>query len=67
MGGEVFAYLQEKGTTVTAAPPKHQNENGLVEQNWRTIDRMARSWLSAALLSIEFWYHAVKRAADVSN
>ena len=67
MGESVELYFTPLGTTIESAPPKHQHKNGLVERNWRTVIRMARSWLSSALLPSSFWYHAVKRAIEVTN
>ena len=67
MGQAPRRYLHSIGTQVEAAPPRHQNQNGLVERNWRSVIRMARSWLTSALLPSSFWYFAIKRAVETSN
>lgn len=67
IGGAFRNLFVEKGTNVLAAPPKSQNENGLVERSWRSIVRMARGWLASSLLPASFWFYAVKRACEVSN
>jgi len=67
IGGKVKEYLTDKGGSVEAAPSGRQNQNGLVERHWRTVVRMARSWLSSALLPSEYWWFAIKRAVEVSN
>ena len=44
-----------------------QSQNGLCERNWKTILQMARNWISSAMLPSSFWWHALKRATEVSN
>ena len=46
---------------------ERQNQNGLVERNWCSIVRMAIAWLTDSQLPSSFWWHAVKRACEVSN
>ena len=67
MGQKISDYFNEFHTVIECAPPRHQHKNGLVERNWRTVVRMARSWLTAALLPSSFWFYAIKRAIEVSN
>ena len=67
MGAKVRDYLNGINCRLESAPPKHQHQNGLVERNWRSVIRMARSWLNSALLPSEFWFYAVQRAVQVSN
>ena len=67
MGSAVQDYLRPLGTIIEAAPPRHQHKNGLVERNWCSIVRMARSWLNTALLPSSFWYYAIQHAVEVSN
>eukprot|EP00957_Ditylum_brightwellii_P149174 11360275-Ditylum_brightwellii.AAC.1 len=57
------AFFTDKGTTVEAAPPCHQRQNGLVERHWQTLVHMACSWINSALLPSSFWYVALARAA----
>ena len=67
MGNKITDYFTPQGTILECAPPRHQHKNGLVERNWRTVVRMARSWLTASLLPSSFWYFAIRRAVEVSN
>jgi len=67
MGSKVIEYLQNKSTILQSAPPDQQNVNGLCERNWRSILNMSRNWLASSLLPSEFWWHAMKRATEVSN
>ena len=65
MGFTIQNFLQN--TILESSPPHEQHKNGLCEGNWRSIIRMARSWLSSQLLPSEFWWYAIKRATEVSN
>ena len=67
MGNKITDYFTPLYTIMECAPPRHQHKNGLVERNWRTVVRMARSWLTASLLPSSFWYFAIRRAVEVSN
>ena len=67
MGSKVVQYLSNSSTQLEAAPPEQQNQNGLCERNWRSVLRMARSWLANSLLPSTFWWHALKRATEVAN
>jgi deoxyuridine 5'-triphosphate nucleotidohydrolase len=67
MGSKIKNYFTPLGTSIKSAPPRQQHKNGLVERNWRSVVRMARSWLTSALLPSSFWYYAIKRAVEVSN
>eukprot|EP00957_Ditylum_brightwellii_P162216 12351953-Ditylum_brightwellii.AAC.1 len=59
IGGEMKQFFMENGTTVEAAPPCHQHQNGLVECHWRTMVCMECSWINSALLPSSFWYVAL--------
>ena len=67
MGKKITEYLNDINCKIESAPPKHQHQNGLVERNWRSVIRMARSWLNSSLLPSSFWFYAIKRAVEVSN
>eukprot|EP00957_Ditylum_brightwellii_P050137 3800887-Ditylum_brightwellii.AAC.1 len=67
MGWDTVTFIKEEGTIIQAAPPEHQNENGLCERSWHTISRMARAWLVSNFLPSSFWWFAVKRATEVCN
>ena len=66
-GQSIQSYFTPLGTTIESAPPRMQHKNGLVERNWRSVVRMARSWLTSALLPSQFWFHAIKRAVETTN
>eukprot|EP00558_Chaetoceros_sp_UNC1202_P009040 CAMPEP_0197232302 /NCGR_PEP_ID=MMETSP1429-20130617/152_1 /TAXON_ID=49237 /ORGANISM="Chaetoceros sp., Strain UNC1202" /LENGTH=1842 /DNA_ID=CAMNT_0042690279 /DNA_START=1 /DNA_END=5529 /DNA_ORIENTATION=- len=65
--GQVEEYLVDRKIEVSGAPSGRQNQNGLAESNWRTVVRMARGYLTKALLPSKFWYFAVRRAVEASN
>ena len=67
MGRKIEMFATENHCTIESAPPEHQSINGLCERNWRTLLKMARSWLASSLLPNKFWYFALQRAAEVSN
>ena len=67
IGRHVQQYIEENEGVIESAPPKFQHQNGVCERNWRTILNMARNWLASSLLPSSFWWHSVKRAAEVSN
>ena len=67
MGNQIQDYFCPLKTVIASVPPRHQHQNGLVERNWRSILRMACSWMTTSLLPSSFWYYAVKRAIEVSN
>jgi len=67
MGQAVQKFLLSTKTQIQSAPPEHQHQNGLCERNWRSILRMARSWMLSSLLPSEFWWFALNRATQVAN
>ena len=67
IGGDVRKLLDEEQIPISAAPPRRQSQNGLVESHWKNIVTMARNWLRAALLPSTFWWFAIKRAVEVTN
>jgi hypothetical protein len=67
MGGKVGDLLRENKITIQSSPPYRQHQNGLVERHWQEIVAMARNWLTSSLLPTRFWFHAIKRAAEISN
>jgi len=67
MGSEIRQYIHEHQGHIESAPPHLQNQNGLCERNWRELLKMARNWLISSLLPSKFWYHALKRATEISN
>ena len=67
LGGKVHELLLKEQIPLQAAPPRRQHQNGLVERHWALLVKMARNWLTAALLPTSFWWFAIKRACEVSN
>jgi len=67
IGGRAREYLNSMLIHVNAAPPHHQDKNGLAERHWQTLVSMSRNWLASAKLPATFWYYAVHRAAEVCN
>lgn len=67
IGGDVRKLLDEEHINITAAPPRRQSENGLVESHWKQIVKMARNWLRSHLLPSNFWWYAIKRATEICN
>jgi len=67
IGKSIQNYIREKGGRIESAPPHLQSQNGLCERNWRSLLKMARNWLTSSLLPSKFWWHALKRATEVSN
>jgi hypothetical protein len=67
IGGKAREYLNSLLIHVNAAPANCQDRNGLAERHWQTMVMMARKWLASAELPSIFWFHAVKRAAEICN
>ena len=67
MGGDLAALLLENNIPVESAPPRRQNQNGLVERHWQTLVNMSRNWLTSSMLPTKYWWFALKRACEVSN
>ena len=67
IGGKVKEYLLQEHIKISAAPPRQQHKNGLVERKYQTILKMTRNWLTSSLLPSNYWWFAMKRAVEVSN
>jgi ribosomal protein S15P/S13E len=67
IGGKARDHLNQLLVHVNAAPSYRQDRNGLAERHWQTVKAMARSWLASAELPGKFWFHAVKRSAEICN
>ena len=67
IGGRVKDLLRKNHISIQAAPPKRQQQNGLVEQHWALLVKQARQWLTSALLPTSYWWFAIKRACEISN
>lgn len=66
-GGATGQWLKEHHCDVRAAPPKHQNQNGLVERSWATICGMARSYITDMQMPRCYWFWALRHAVHVAN
>ena len=62
IGGKATALLRTHGTCVWTAPPHRQDKNGLVERRWQSLTKMARSFLTEAKLSKNFWFWVIREA-----
>jgi hypothetical protein len=67
IGGKAREHLNGLRIHVNAALAHRQDRNGLAERHWQTLITMARNWLASAELPSNFWFFAVKRAAEVCN
>jgi len=66
-GGATGKWLEENKCSVRAAPPRRQNQNGLVERAWETITNMARSYITDMQMPWCYWYWALRHAVHVAN
>ena len=67
MGSNMQQFMNHHGSVISSVPSGKQRANGICERSWRSLLRMSRSWLASSLLPTKFWFHALKRAAEVSN
>lgn len=67
LAGKVQSWLHSQKSRIMAAPPEHQDENGLVERNWYTIVDMARAFITDKQMPRSFWFHALRYATQLSN
>ena len=67
MGHQMQAFMNHHNSVISSVPAGKQRSNGFCERSWRSLLRMSRSWLVSSLLPTKFWFHALKRAAEVSN
>ena len=51
---DIQDWLDSNNSRITCAPEGKQRQNGLAEGTWKTVLRMARSWVSSALLPPTF-------------
>jgi len=66
-GGATGQWLKENFCNVRAAPPRRQNQNGLVERTWETVTGMARSYITDMQMPRCYWYWALRHAVHVIN
>jgi hypothetical protein len=67
IGGKARKWILESGSGIIAAPSNRQSSNGLVERSWQTMVRMARAYITEKQVGREFWYFAIRHAAQMMN
>jgi transposase InsO family protein len=67
IGGKARQWILEAGSRIIAAPSNRQSSNGLVERSWQTMVRMARAYITEKQVGREFWYFAIRHAAQMMN
>jgi hypothetical protein len=65
IGGKAREFLNSLKIYLNAATAYHQDKNGLAERHWQTLVAMAWNWLASTDLPGNFWFYAVKLAAEV--
>jgi hypothetical protein len=65
IGGKARKWILEAGSRIIAAPSNRQSSNGLVERSWQTMVRMARAYITEKQVGREFWYFAIRHAAQI--
>ena len=64
---EFKTWCVDKSIRLTAAAPRHQEQNSIAERAWRTTAEMTRNILVHAHLSPHFYYHAVLYSTRIIN
>eukprot|EP00978_Attheya_sp_CCMP212_P027372 scaffold91642_cov45-Attheya_sp.AAC.2 len=67
IAGSARKWLTTRHCHVAAAPANRQNQNGLVERNWRTMIQMARAYLTDRQMPRSYWFYAIRHAAQMMN
>jgi hypothetical protein len=67
IGGKAREFSNSLKIHLNAAPTYRQDLNGLAERHWQMLVAMAWNWLASAELPGNFWFYAIKRAAQVCN
>ena len=67
ISGIARTYLDAKNIKIQAAPPKRQDQNGLVERHWWNVVNMTSTWMRWALLPSEYWWFVIQGACEVKN
>ena len=67
ISGKVESYANNNDCIVLGAPAGRQHQNGLVERCWQTLTNMARSYVTQYKMSHEYWWWALRHAAQVMN
>ena len=64
---EFNSWCIKKNINLSAAAPKHQEQNSIAERAWRTTSEMTRKLLVHANLSSHFYFHAIKYSIQIIN
>lgn len=67
IGGAALKWIQKHDCKIIAAPRGRQSSNGMVEHTWQTLLRMSRSYITEKQVGREFWYFAIRHAAQMLN
>jgi hypothetical protein len=67
IGGKTRKWILESGSRIIATPSNRQSSNGLVERTWQTMVRMARAYITEKQVGREFWFYAIRHAAQMIN
>jgi hypothetical protein len=62
---EVVALTTKEGVRITYAAPRHQEQNGICEANWRDVRNMAFAYMNNAHVDMSFFPLALERAWKV--
>jgi hypothetical protein len=65
--GPTATWFRENRIVLQAAPPRRQNQNGLVERAWETACNMARSYITDMRMPREYWYWALRHSFQVMD
>ncbi len=64
---QVVSWLCEHGSDIASSAAGPQSSNGLVERQWRTMVKMARSYLMDKQMPWCYWFQAIQHAARMMN
>lgn len=67
ISGKVESYANKHDCTIFGSPAGRQHQNGLVEPSWQTLANMARSCITQYKMPREYWWWAIRHAAQVIN
>jgi hypothetical protein len=57
--------IVEEGVRITYAAPRHQEQNGICESNWRNVRNLAFAYMNDAQVDMSFFPLALERAWKV--
>ena len=60
-------YAEKHNISVSLAAPHHQEQNGVCERTWQTVNNIGRKFLVHARLSNHFYFFSRKYAVEIVN